>query len=130
MADMARFLYVCLAGAAGTGCRYLLSGWVPRIAGPSFPWGTLAVNVLGSFLLGLLMQLALSTELVSPALRVVLGIGFLGGFTTYSSFNYETLRLLEERSWALAAGNVAGTLVGCLLAGLGGVALARWLVGA
>jgi CrcB protein len=126
---MARFLTICLAGAVGTGCRYLLSGWVPRFTGPAFPWGTLAVNVIGSFLLGLLMQLALSTELVSPDTRVVLGVGFLGGFTTYSSFNYETLRLLEERSWALAAGNVAGTLAGCLLAGFAGVALARRVAG-
>ena len=99
-----RFLFVCLAGALGTGCRYLLSGWVPRLLGPAFPWGTLFVNVSGSFLLGLLMQLALSTDLVPPDLRVVLGIGFLGGFTTYSSFNYETLRLLEERSWAFTGG--------------------------
>jgi len=124
-----RLLWICAAGALGTGCRYLLTGWVPRIAGPVFPWGTLVVNVLGSFLLGLLMQLALSTELVSPDVRVVLGVGFLGGFTTYSSFNYETLRLLEERSWAFACGNIGGTLVGCLLAGFGGVALARRLVG-
>jgi CrcB protein len=126
---MARFLTICLAGAVGTGCRYLLSGWVPRFTGPAFPWGTLVVNVIGSFLLGLLMQLALSTELVDPDLRVVLGVGFLGGFTTYSSFNYETLRLLEERSWAFAAGNVAGTLAGCLLAGFAGVALARRVAG-
>jgi CrcB protein len=126
---MSRLFWVCLAGAAGSGCRYLLSGWIARVAGPAFPAGTLVVNALGSFLLGVLMQLALSSELVPPTLRVALASGLLGGFTTYSSFNYETLRLLEERAWWLAGLNVAATVVGCLVAGLLGIALARRLAG-
>ena len=126
---MVRLLWICLGGAVGTAGRYLLGDWLMRVAGPAFPWGTLAVNVLGSFLLGLVMQLALSTDWISPTLRLTLATGVLGGFTTYSSFNYETLRLLEGGSWLLAGANLAGTVAGCLVAGTLGMALARALAG-
>ena len=89
---MTRFLWICVGGAAGTGARYLLSGWALATLGASFPWGTLAVNVLGSFLLGLLMQVGITTSLLSPTLRLALTTGVMGGFTTYSTFNYETIR--------------------------------------
>ena len=126
---MARFLWICLGGAAGTGARYLLSGWLLRLAGPVFPWGTLAVNLIGSFLLGFLMQTAATTEILRPTLRLTLTTGVMGGFTTYSTFNYETLRLVQEGAWVLAAANLAATVGGCLLAGLLGMAGARWLLG-
>jgi CrcB protein len=126
---LSRFLWVCLAGALGSGLRYLLSGWIVRAAGPAFPLGTLVVNLLGSFLLGALMQLAWATDLVPVTLRIALASGLLGGFTTYSSFNYETIRLLEERAWALAALNVAATVLGCLLAGFAGLLLVKRLAG-
>ncbi len=126
---MSRLLWICLGGAVGTAGRYLLGDWLMRVAGPAFPWGTLAVNVLGSFLLGLVMQLALSTDWISPTLRLTLATGVLGGFTTYSSFNYETLRLIEGGSWLLAGANLAGTVVGCLVAGTLGMGLARALAG-
>jgi CrcB protein len=126
---MERLLWICLGGAVGTAGRYLLGDWLMRVAGPAFPWGTLAVNVLGSFLLGLVMQLALSTDWISPTLRLTLATGVLGGFTTYSSFNYETLRLLEGGSLLLAGVNLAGTVAGCLVAGTLGMALARALAG-
>ena len=82
---MARFLWICLAGAAGTGARYLLSTWLSRASGPAFPWGTLAVNLLGSFLLGLVMEIGLATGVLPPTLRLTLATGLLGGFTTYST---------------------------------------------
>ena len=126
---MTRLLWICLGGAAGTAGRYLLGDWLTRVAGPTFPWGTLAVNVLGSFLLGVVMQLALATDGMSPTLRLTLSTGVLGGFTTYSSFNHETLRLLEGGSWLLAGANLVGTLAGCLVAGMLGMALARSLAG-
>ena|SRR5436190_20716857 len=126
---MTRLLWICLGGAVGTAGRYLLGDWLMRVAGPAFPWGTLAVNVLGSFLLGLVMQLALSTDWISPTVRLTLATGVLGGFTTYSSFNYETLRLLEGGSWLLAGANLAGTVAGCLVAGTLGMALGRALAG-
>lgn len=122
---MARFLLICLGGAAGTGARYLLATLVARAAGAGFPYGTLLVNVSGSFLLAVLMQISLTTELIGSDARLILGAGVLGGFTTYSTFNYETFALLRDGSWSLAAVNVAATLLGCLLAAVAGVALGR-----
>lgn len=126
---MARFLWICLGGAIGTGCRYLLSGWLQRRTGADFPWGTLAVNALGSFLLGLLMEVALATEAFSLDLRLALTVGVMGGFTTYSTFNYETLQLFREGSYALGAANLAATVLGCLVAGLLGWWTGRALAG-
>jgi CrcB protein len=125
MLAMARFLWICLGGAAGTGARYLLSDWSLRTLGPGFPWGTLAVNVIGSFLLGLLMQIALATSLLPPTLRLTLTTGVMGGFTTYSTFNYETLRFLQESDWLAAGLNVGVTLLVCLAAGGLGVFTGR-----
>jgi CrcB protein len=126
---MARFLWICLGGAVGTGARYLLSGWVLRLAGPGFPYGTLAVNVIGSFLIGLVMQVSLSTELIPPTLRLTLTTGVMGGFTTYSAFNYETLQLVQEGSWPIAAANLGITVVSCLVAGVLGIFAGRVLAG-
>ncbi|MFL6237125.1 MAG: fluoride efflux transporter CrcB [Thermoanaerobaculia bacterium] len=126
---MARFLWICLGGAAGTGARYLLEGWLLRAAGPGFPWGTLAVNVIGSFLLGLIMHVSLTTGLLSPALRLSLTTGAMGGFTTYSTFNYETLQYLQQNEWLAAFSNVAATLLACLAAGALGVLGGKLLAG-
>ena len=122
-------LLVCLGGAVGSGLRYLVSGWTLRWLGTGFPWGTLAVNVLGSFLLAALMEAHLRGWSVPSELRVTLAVGVLGGFTTYSTFNFETMRSLESGAWALAAANAAATLVGCLAAGVLGIAVGRWLAG-
>lgn len=126
---MVRFLWICLGGAVGTGARYLLSGWLARTAGPGFPWGTLAVNVIGSFLLGLIMQIALGTDLLSPTLRLTLTTGVMGGFTTYSTFNYETLQYLQQSDWLMGALNLAVTVVACLAAGSLGLIAGRLLAG-
>jgi CrcB protein len=106
-----------------------LSGWLTKVWGSGFPAGTLAVNVIGSFLIGAIMQVALTTDLVSPALRLFLTTGIMGGFTTYSTFNYETLRLLEDNAWGLGVANIAVTLVSCLLAGVLGVLTGRMVAG-
>jgi CrcB protein len=126
---MTRLLWVCLGGAVGTGARYLLGGWIVRTAGTGFPWGTFAVNALGSFLLGAILQVALTTDLISPTLRIVLTTGVMGGFTTYSTFNYETLQLLLDDGWLPAAANLGITVIGCLLAGALGLLCGRLLVG-
>jgi CrcB protein len=126
---MGRLALISLGGAFGTAARYLLSVWLLRTLGPAFPYGTLAVNVIGSFLLGVIMQAGLDTTILSPAARVVLGTGVMGGFTTYSTFNYETLQYLQEGAWAMASLNVATTLLVCLAAGALGVAVARGLLG-
>ena len=127
---MSKFLWICLGGAAGTGTRYLVSGWALALLGPDFPYGTLAVNVTGSFLLGGIMHLALATRLVAPTLRLALTSGVLGGFTTYSTFNYETLQYLREGAWAIGIANIVLTVAACLAAGVGGLALAHWWAGA
>jgi fluoride exporter len=124
-----RFLLVCLAGGAGSGARYLVVTGLARVAGPAFPYGTLTVNVVGSFLLGAIMELSLSLAVISPDVRVVLAAGVMGGFTTYSSFNYETLAAVQRGAFALAAGYLALTVVGCLAAGALGVGAARALAG-
>jgi CrcB protein len=125
---MERFLWICLGGAAGTGARYLVSLWALRAAGPGFPWGTLAVNVVGSFLLGALMQVALTTDLIGPTLRLGLTTGVMGGFTTYSTFNYETLAYLQRSEGLLAFANLAATVLLCLAAGALGLAAGRFVV--
>ncbi len=124
-----KLLLVCLGGAVGSGARYVVGGWVQNAAGTLLPWGTLAVNLAGSCLLGVLVQLGTTTDLLSPNARLLLGMGVLGGFTTYSSFNQETLRYLQEGAWALAIGYTTMTVLGCLAAGAAGMALARWCVG-
>ena len=128
MPGMERFLWICLGGAAGTGARYLVTLGALRVAGPGFPWGTLAVNVVGSFLLGLIMQVALTTGLISPLLRLGLTTGVMGGFTTYSTFNYETLLYLQRNEWLLAFANLAATLLLCLGAGALGLVAGRFVV--
>ncbi|WP_041448497.1 fluoride efflux transporter CrcB [Anaeromyxobacter sp. Fw109-5] len=125
---MIRLLLVCAGGALGSGARYLVSTWAARALGADFPRGTLIVNVLGSFLLALLLGLAGTREAITPEARLFLGAGVLGGFTTYSSFNYETLALLERGVWP-AAVNVALTVLGCLAAGFAGIVAARALAG-
>jgi CrcB protein len=127
---MERFLWVCLGGAAGSGARYLLSGWVGERLGAGFPWGTLSVNLVGSFALGALMEFAQTATWVSPTAQLALTVGVLGGFTTYSTFNYETLANLQQGAWGLAATNVGATVVGCLAAGFLGLVSARAVTGA
>lgn len=125
----ARLFWVCLGGAVGTAARYWLTGWIPTVLGTAFPYGTLLVNVLGSFLVGGIMHVGASTEILSPTLRIALTVGLLGGFTTYSSFSSETLRLVQEGAWRSGSLYVAGTLVGCLVACALGFMAAKWLVG-
>ncbi len=122
---MTRFLLICLGGAIGTGARYLIVVWAARTTGTGFPYGTLLVNLAGSFLIGVLMQLSLSTPLLGADARLIVGTGILGGFTTYSAFNHETLVLLRDGSLRVAAVNVTVTLLGCLGAGALGTALGR-----
>jgi len=123
-----RMVWICLGGAFGTGARYLLSGWALERFGPAFPVGTLAVNLIGSFLLAGLMYAGVEAGLLPPTLRLALTTGVMGGFTTYSTFSYETMRYLQHGVWRLAFLNVAVTLLGCLAACLLGWGCVRWLV--
>ena len=125
---MTRLLLVCLGGAFGTGARYLIGAWAARTWGPRFPFGTLAINLIGSFLLVLILYLSTQARLISDDLRVILGTGVLGGFTTYSTFNYEVLRFFQEGAYGAAAVYLTATVGGCLAAGVGAVALAKMFV--
>lgn len=126
---MTRFLLVCLGGAIGSGARYLTALAAASAFGSAFPFGTLIVNVAGSFLLAFLMHVGTSTELLSADVRLMLTTGVMGGFTTYSTFNYETTSYFREGAWAVGMMNLAATVVGCLVAGFAGLALARAIVG-
>jgi CrcB protein len=125
---MERFIWISLGGAAGTGLRYLVAVWAAQRLGSAFPYGTLIVNLAGCFLIAAVMHAALALSW-PPTLRSAVTIGFVGGLTTYSSFNYETTRLLEEGALASAAANVATTLAGAFLAGWLGVLCAKQLIG-
>lgn len=125
---MERFLWICLAGAAGTGTRYLIAVWTAQRFGSAFPFGTLIVNLAGCFAIAALMHAGLA--LAWPATtRAAIAIGFIGGLTTYSSFNYETMRLFEEGASATAALNLALTLLGGFTAGWLGLLVARGVLG-
>ena len=124
-----RFLLICLGGAVGTAARYGVGGLAVRWWGTEFPYGTLIVNVTGSFLIGFIQQVGLTTTAISEPMRLMLTIGVMGGFTTYSSFSYETMRLVEEGSWLYATTNVVLTTVLCLTVCVLGLALGRYVVG-
>ena len=126
---MRELLIVGAAGALGSASRYAVTGLVNRLAASAFPWGTLCVNVLGCLLFGVLMQMALAGDLISRDVRLALTTGFLGGFTTFSAFGYETYRGITDGMVGMAAVNVLVSVVLGVLAIWGGTALGRVLVG-
>jgi CrcB protein len=125
---MERFFWICLAGAAGTGARYLIALWAAQRFGSAFPYGTLIVNLGGCFAIAAVMHAALTLSW-SPTVRSAITMGFIGGLTTYSSFNYETTRLLEEGAVASAALNATATIAGAFMAGWLGVMCAKQMLG-
>jgi CrcB protein len=126
---MADILYVAAAGALGAVSRYLLSGLTYRLLGSGFPYGTLFVNVVGSLLIGFIMQIGLSTDIMPQSLRVAITVGFLGAFTTFSTFSYETLSYIQEGVWMTAAVNIIANVAVCLLAALAGIIIGKAVFG-
>ena len=122
------FALVAVGGAIGSVLRFSVATFAPRVFGQAFPYGTLIVNVLGCFMIVVVMTIALQTTLIGTSFRIFLTTGVMGGFTTYSSFNYETLALANERQWVTAAMNLGFTVVTCLLAGILGQIVGRMLV--
>jgi CrcB protein len=120
-----KIILVGVGGGLGSVARYLVSLWAVAAISPDLPAGTFLVNVVGSWLVALVMELSLQAFLVPAEVRLFLVTGVAGGFTTYSTFNHELLRMLEQRAWATAAGYLVATVVGCLVAGLVGLGTAR-----
>lgn len=121
-----KLLYIGVFGGAGCISRYLLTLWAQQLMGRNFPFGTLLVNVSGSFLLGLLLSLGVRQFPVSAELRLGLSVGFLGGFTTFSTFSYQTLMLLEEGNYWSAGSNILLNVTLCVTAAFCGVFVARY----
>ncbi|MBI5562969.1 MAG: fluoride efflux transporter CrcB [Deltaproteobacteria bacterium] len=101
-----KILWIALAGLIGTLARWWFSGAVQRATGGIFPWGTFAVNMAGCFLFGAVWSVAEERMLISPALRIVILAGFMGAFTTFSSYMFETVSLMRDSQWFYAFGNV------------------------
>ncbi len=122
-----QILAIAGGGALGAVARFLVSTGVYRLLGREFPWGTLVVNVLGSFAMGLLFVLLLERSLMAPELRSAILIGFLGSLTTFSTFSLETLTLMERGDMLPALLNVAVSVVVCIAACWAGILAARGL---
>ena len=120
-------VYVAIGGAVGATARYALSGWVQEWVGTLFPWGTLAVNVAGSFVIGIILHLSSDRFLIPPEWRSMLTTGFCGGLTTFSTFSHETLALLENQQWSSAGGNTLLNVLLCLGATYLGLVVGRVL---
>ncbi len=123
---MKEMWWVGIGGFLGANARYLLGGWMAARWGAGFPYGTFVINVSGSFILGVVMGL-LEGHLLSPTVRVAVGIGFVGAYTTFSTFTYETMRLIEDGSVLLALVNVFGSVAIGLAATVVGLAAGRGL---
>jgi CrcB protein len=122
--------FIAAGGALGSICRFLLTGVVQRQLGTAFPYGTLAVNVTGSLLLGALLRYSLDAPGVSPEMRGFLATGFCGGYTTFSTFSYEIMALLQAGDYRRAAGYALASVLVSLVAMFAGFELARVLLAA
>ena len=119
-----RIALLIVFGTAGTLARYGLQGLVQQRTGPTFPWGTLVVNVAGCFLLGGIAEYALTHLTIPPEWRIGITVGFFGAFTTFSTFSWETVKLLEDGEWGRAGAYVLASLLGGVLAVFFGMRIA------
>ena len=120
-----RLTLIAIFGAVGTLLRYGIQGLVQVGTGGTFPWGTLLINLTGCFLLGLIGQITLNRMMISPDWRVAITVGFFGGYTTFSTFGWETAKMLEDGEWLPATGYVAASVVIGLLLSVAGIRLAN-----
>ena len=124
---MKDFLGISIAAILGANLRYLLSRVATREFGPIFPFGTLVINVTGSFIVGLFVIWTTERVLVDPRWRLVVAVGFCGSFTTFSGYAFETMSLFERGQWGLMLANVFANNLLCLGGALAGMAVARAL---
>ena len=122
-----RLTLIAVFGAIGTLARYGLQGIVQIRTPSTFPFGTLLVNMTGCFLLGLIGQFTLNRLVISPDWRVAIAVGFFGGYTTFSSFGWETAKMLEDGEWARASAYVGASVVAGLFLSVAGIRLANKL---
>ena len=122
-----RLTLIAIFGAVGTLARYGLQGLVQIRVASTFPYGTLLINLTGCFLLGVIGQFTLNRMVLSPDWRVAIAVGFFGGYTTFSSFGWETAKMLEDGEWARATAYVAASVVAGLLLSVAGIRLANQL---
>ena len=108
---MLKVLVVTIGGGIGAAARYLVSNWAAERLGSNFPYGTLIVNVVGCFIIGAFMILVTERVIANPYWRLLVAVGFLGGLTTFSSFGYETFKLIEDAEMQLAAYNIAANCI-------------------
>jgi CrcB protein len=120
-------LLVALGGGIGSAARYLVGGWVASRFGPAFPYGTFAINVTGSFVIGVFLAFAQQRVSLSPYWRLFFAVGFVGGYTTFSTFEYEAVRLLQDREMLLASAYLVGSVVAGGIAVVAGIALGSWI---
>lgn len=120
-----RLLLIAVFGALGTLARYGLQGVVQLRMGGTFPYGTLLINLTGCFLLGLIGQFTLNRMVISPDWRMAITVGFFGGYTTFSSFGWETAKMLEDGEWMRATTYVGASVVVGLLLSAAGIRLAN-----
>ena len=120
-----RIFLIAIFGAVGTLCRYGLQGLVQIRMGGAFPYGTLLINLSGCFLLGLIGQFTLNRMVISPDWRMAIAVGFFGGYTTFSSFGWETAKMLEAGEWLRATTYVSASVVIGLLLSVAGIRLAN-----
>lgn len=125
---MERFLLICLGGSLGTGARYLTALGAAHWFGSEFPYGTLIVNLAGAFIIGLVQQLGTEALLIPEDARLFITTGMMGGLTTYSTFSYETVRLMENNAWHQAWINIFVTTTICLSLCFLGIAVGRGLM--
>jgi len=121
------FIVVFIGGGIGAAARYWLSGTIARTSGSSFPLGTITVNVVGCFFIGFLMTAFEERFLVTPSLRLFLTIGILGGFTTFSTFGYESIAMLKDAEFFYAAVNVLLSVLMCLAATYAGTIVGKYI---
>jgi CrcB protein len=119
------YVLIAIGGAGGAVTRFALDSWVSTRVGGDFPWGTLLINISGSFLLGLLFALTIERGVLSPELRAPLMIGFLGAYTTFSTWTLESWRLIEGGALLEAMLNVGGSVVLGMAAVIAGLAIGR-----
>lgn len=124
---MKEILVISIGAIVGANARWIISRYAARLISPAFPYGTLFINVIGSFIVGFFMIWATERVLIDPRWRLLVVVGFCGSFTTFSSFAFETMSLFEQGQWALMCTNFLSNNLLCLGAALAGMALARAL---